>query len=68
MGKTMVQGWLEEGAAHGRRLMLLNQLEAKFGTLAVGVAARLEALTPAQLDALGVALIRAESLEELGLA
>ena len=68
------QAWIEEGevrgevrgAAHGR-LMLLNQLEAKFGTLPVGVAARVEALTLAQLNALGVALIRAESLEELGL-
>ena len=58
---------LARGEVCGRRLMLLNQLEAKFGTLPVGVAARVEALTLAELDALGVALIRAESLEGLGL-
>ena len=75
MGKTIVQHFIEEGEARGRKegetqgrqLMLLNQLQAKFGDLPSPVEARIQQLSIAELDALAVRLIRAESLEELGL-
>ena len=47
--------------------MLLNQLQAKFGALPSTVEVRLQQLSVSELDQLAVQLIRAESLEELGL-
>ena len=71
MSKTIVQHFIEEGEARGeglgRRLMLLNLLQAKFGALPAGIEGRLQQRSLAELDQLAVALIRAESLDELGL-
>jgi hypothetical protein len=71
MGKTYYQALIEEGEARGeargRRLLLLNLMQAKFGALPVEVAQQLEGQSVAQLDALAVRLIGAESLAELGL-
>ncbi len=58
---------IEEGDVRGRRLMLLNQLEAKFGPLPATVVQTMKRQSVAQLDALAVRLIKAETLEELGL-
>ena len=71
MGKTIVQHFIEEGEARGevrgRQLMLINMLQAKFGDLPSTVETRIRQLSIAELDQLAVRLIRAESLEELGL-
>jgi len=83
MGKTYYQALIQEGEARGlargavrgqvrgevrgRRAMLLNQMEAKFGALPAAVVRRVRGQSVAQLDALAVRLIRAGSLEELGL-
>ena len=75
MSKTIVQHFIEEGEARGReegegvgrRLILLNQLQAKFGALPAGIEGRLQQRSLAELDQLAVTLIRAESLDELGL-
>ena len=83
MSKTIVQHFIEEGEARGReegeargreegeargrQLMLLNQLQAKFGALPAAVEERLQQRSLAELDQLAVALIRAESLDELDL-
>jgi Domain of unknown function (DUF4351) len=47
--------------------MALRQLEAKFGPLPPEIKSRVEALSPQQLEQLGLDLIKAQSLEELGL-
>ena len=83
MSKTIVQHFIEEGEARGReegeargreegeargrQLMLLNQLQAKFGAVPAAVEERLQQRSLAELDQLAVALIRAESLAELDL-
>jgi hypothetical protein len=75
MGKTYFQALIEEGEGRGeargevrgRRLMLLNQMEAKFGPLPETVVQTMERQSVAQLEALAVRLIEAQSLEELGL-
>ena len=50
-----------------RRTTLQKLLEARFGPLSPGAQQRLESLSPEQLEALTLALLKAQSLEELGL-
>jgi Domain of unknown function (DUF4351) len=51
----------------GRLATIHEQLEEKFGPLSPQVVERLERLPPERLIALGRALLRANSLRELGL-
>ncbi len=62
-----MQAGLQQGLQRGMRMMLQKQLEIRFGPLGPGVQQRLESLGPEQLKALTVALLTAQSLEELGL-
>jgi hypothetical protein len=57
----------EKGIEKARRAMIQEQLEEKFGQLSEPVRQRLEAWPADQLPALGKALLRANSLKELGL-
>jgi hypothetical protein len=59
--------WYEKGLEKGRRELLGAQLEARFGPLPATVVERLEQLPGEQLLALGKALVRAQTLAELGL-
>ncbi len=61
-----VQAGLQQGL-QGWRTALQKQLEARFGPLSPGAQQRLESLSPEQLEALTLALLKAQSLEELGL-
>jgi hypothetical protein len=57
----------ERGILQGQRLSVLLQLETKFGVLSSEVKQRVERLTPEALRQVQVAILKAESLEELGL-
>ncbi len=63
----MAMTTFEKGLYQGRRTTLRELLEARFGPLSPGVEARLEGLSLAQLKALGLALLNAKSLKDLGL-
>jgi len=68
--KGKLEGKLEgglEGKLEDRRETLLVQLEAKFGPLAPQVVQRLELLDMDQLRQLSVRLLKAGSVDELGL-
>jgi hypothetical protein len=67
MAMTTFEKGVQQGVQQGRRTMLLEQLEARFGPLSPGIEARLEGLNPAQLKALALALLSGQSLKELGL-
>jgi flagellar biosynthesis/type III secretory pathway protein FliH len=60
------QGW-EKGMEAGRREMLREQLEERFGPLAPPVIERFQQLPRERVLALSKAVLRAESLRELGL-
>jgi hypothetical protein len=62
-----VQAGLEQGLRQGRRTMLQKQIEAWFGPLSPSAEQRLNSLSPEQLEALALALRKAQSLQELGL-
>ena len=62
-----VEKGLEKGLHAGERRMLLAQLEGRFGPLSETARQRLEAWPVEQLTELGRALLRANSLAELGL-
>jgi hypothetical protein len=62
-----VQTGLQQGLQQGRRTTLQKQLEARFGPLSPGAQQRLESLSPDRLDALTLELLKAQSLQELGL-
>lgn len=82
-GKTIAQSLIEEseargeakgkakgeakGEVRGRQMVLLNQLQAKFGDLPPEVERRVRNLSMTELDHLAIQLIRAASLVELGL-
>ena len=57
-----------EGQREERRQLALMQLEAKFGPLSPDVKQRVEALTPERLAQLQLDLLKAQSLQALGLA
>ena len=57
----------EEGRQEGRRELLLDQLTVKFGPLPVELVARVKALTPAELERVGRAILSAPTVEDLGL-
>jgi hypothetical protein len=57
----------ERGILQGERNMALRQLELKFGPLPPAVKQRVESLSAEELSQLGLNLIKAQSLKELGL-
>lgn len=65
--QTLNTTWFEKGIEKGRREFLRELLEERFGPLSPTVKAQLEQLPLERLRALGQALVKAESLRELGL-
>jgi hypothetical protein len=73
--KAMAQTWyeqgeekgIEKGELRGRRLLLQELIEAKFGPLAPQLLQQVEGWSPEQLKQAGFALLDAQSLEDLGL-
>jgi hypothetical protein len=65
--RTMNVTWFEKGIDKGRRELLQEQLEERFGPLSAAVIERLRELPADRLTVLGRALVRAQSLRELGL-
>ena len=63
----MAMTTFEKGLQQGQRTTLRKQLEARFGPLSPGAQERLESLGPERLEALALALLKAQSLQELGL-
>jgi hypothetical protein len=61
------QQGLEQGKSEGQRELLRLQLEDHFGPLSARAQQRLEALAPERLRTLARALLKAQSLQELGL-
>jgi hypothetical protein len=57
----------ERGVLQGQRMAVRKQLEARFGPLGPDAQHRLESLDLEQLDALTLAVLKAQSLQELGL-
>src|SRR5207249_3737231 len=69
--KAMATTWYEQGLEKGKEHMvqlLLSQLEERFGLLPPQVRERLSSWQLERLTGLGRALLRAGSLQELGLA
>jgi flagellar biosynthesis/type III secretory pathway protein FliH len=62
-----VQAGLQQGLQQGQRTVLQKQLEARFGPLGPSAQQRLESLNPERLEALTLALLKAQSLQDLGL-
>lgn len=65
--QAMNTTWFEKGIEKGYRQMLQEQLEERFAPLPSAVLERLQQLPAERLPALGRALMRAQSLDELGL-
>jgi hypothetical protein len=69
--RAMNTTWFEKGekigVEKGRREMLREQIEERFGSLSASLLERLEKMPLAELSRLGKALVRAQSLQELGL-
>ena len=59
--------WYEKGLEKGRREILHDLLEEKFGPLASQVQERLQQLAADRLVGVTKAVLRAQSLRELGL-
>jgi hypothetical protein len=66
--KTTYERGIERGIEQGERRAALRLMEAKFGPLNSDVRQKVEALPPAALAQLQLDLLKAEALEELGLA
>ena len=63
-----ITDWIEDGIQQGKRLILIQQLMAKFGDLPQSVTEQIHGMTAEEeLDQLGIHLLTAESLEEMGL-
>ena len=62
-----VQTGLQQGLQQGQRTTLRKLLEARFGPLSPGAQERLQALSPERLETLTLGLLKAQSLQELGL-
>ncbi|HXG10230.1 MAG TPA: DUF4351 domain-containing protein [Gemmataceae bacterium] len=67
MNITWYERGVEKGVEKGQRELLREQLEERFGPLSLSVVDRLEQLPADRLKALGRAMLRAQSLRELGL-
>ncbi|MCI0455548.1 MAG: DUF4351 domain-containing protein [Gemmataceae bacterium] len=65
--RTMAMTTFEKGQVEGRRTLLREQLELRFGPLSPVAVERLAALSAEQLLQLGKTLLTAQSLKELGL-
>jgi aryl-alcohol dehydrogenase-like predicted oxidoreductase len=65
--RAMAVTTFEKGLLQGQRKMLQKQLEARFGPLSASVKDRLDSFGPDRLEALALELLKAESLQELGL-
>ena len=59
--------WYEKGCEEGRRAAVRDLVEEKFGPLSAQVQERLQQLAADRLVALTKAVLRAESLRDLGL-
>ena len=58
----------QQGFKQGKRDLLIRQLMAKFGELPQSVTDQIQGMTTdEELDQLGICLLTAESLEEIGL-
>ena len=63
-----ITDWIEDGIQQGKRLILIQQLMAKFGDLPQSVTEQIHGMTAEEeLDQLGIRLLTANSLEEMGL-
>jgi flagellar biosynthesis/type III secretory pathway protein FliH len=67
MAVTTFEKGVQAGLQQGWRTSLRKQLEARFGSLSPDAQERLESLSREQLEALALALLKAQSLQELGL-
>lgn len=67
IGKTSFEKGIEKGIEKGERELVRKQLTAKFGPLSPAVNARVDAMSPAQLDDVGLRILKADTLAELGL-
>jgi hypothetical protein len=67
MSKTWFEEGIEKGEETGRRKMLREQIEDRFGPLPARVAERLQQIPLADLIPLGKSILRAQSLSDLGL-
>ena len=57
-----------QGIKQGKRLLIIRQLAAKFGELPQSVTDQIQGMTAEEeLDQLGVSILTANSLEEMGL-
>jgi hypothetical protein len=65
--RAMAVTTFEKGLLQGQRTTLRKQLEARFGRLSPVAQQRLEGLNPERLEAPTLALLEAQSLQELGL-
>ena len=65
--KTTYERGLERGIAQGERRSALRLIEAKFGPLSLQVKQQVEALSGEALAQLQIDLLKAQTLEELGL-
>jgi hypothetical protein len=65
--QAMAVTTFERGLQQGQRTTLQNQLEARFGALSPSAQQRLDSLSSERLEALALALLKAQSLQELGL-
>jgi hypothetical protein len=65
--QAMNTTWYEKGCEHGRREMLLEQLEDKFSPLPEAVREQVQHMPAERLIPLAKAVLRAQSLQELGL-
>ena len=63
-----ITDWIEDGIQQGKRSILIRLLAAKFGELPQSVTDQIQGITAdEELDQLGIRLLTAESLEEMGL-
>jgi Domain of unknown function (DUF4351) len=65
--QSMAVTTFEKGLRQGWRTALQKQLEARFGPLSASVRERLDSFGPERLESLAVDLLKAQSLQELGL-
>ena len=67
MNQTVYEKGIEKGIEKGRRETLLEMLEDRFTPLPAAVAERLQTMSLAELASLRKAILRAQSLSDLGL-